>query len=187
MTKENVKDKYVYEVKGRGIIIKEYIGKEQIIYIPETIENKPVIKIASEAFEGRNLLEVYMPDTIKEVGKFAFASNMYMTEIKLSGNLKAIPEGMLAFCGKLKELNVPSSVKSMGKNSLDCVKLRKLIIPSSVEKISNKIFGKNIEGSKSTTFIVEKGSFAEEFLSSKSLNIEYKEEIWLLKNCYNNL
>ncbi|MCC3865204.1 leucine-rich repeat domain-containing protein [Terrisporobacter petrolearius] len=177
MTKENEKDEYVYEVKGRGIIIKEYIGKEQIINIPETIENKPVTKIASEAFEGKSLLEVYMPDTIKEVGKFAFASNMCMTEIKLSENLKAIPEGMLAFCGKLKELNVPSSVKSMGKNSLDCVKLRKLIIPSSVEKISNKIFGKNIEGSRSTTFVVEKGSFVEEFLSSKSLNIEYKEEI----------
>ncbi|MCC3868058.1 leucine-rich repeat domain-containing protein [Terrisporobacter mayombei] len=177
MTKENVKDEYVYEVKGRGIIIKEYIGKKQIINIPETIENKPVTKIASEAFEGRNLLEVYMPDTIKEVGKFAFASNMYMTKIKLSGNLKAIPEGMLAFCGKLKELNVPSSVKSMGKNSLDCVKLRKLTIPTSVEKISNKIFGKNIAESKSTTFIVEKGSFAKEFLSSKSLNVEYNEEL----------
>lgn len=176
MTKVNVKDEYVYEVKGRGIIIKEYIGKEQIIYIPETIENKPVTKIANEAFEGRNLLEVYMPDTIKEVGKFAFASNMYMTQIKLSANLKAIPEGMLAFCGKLKELNVPSSVKSMGKNSLDCVKLRKLILPSSVEKISNRIFGKSMEESKSTTFIVEKGSFGEGFLSSKGLNVEYNEE-----------
>ena len=163
----NIKDEYVYEVKGRGIIIKDYIGKEKQITIPDTIDDKPVTKIASEAFEGKNLLEVNMPDTIKEVGKYAFASNMYMTNIKLSASLKSIPEGMLAFCGKLKELDVPPSVKSIGKNSFDYVKLRKIIIPASVQKISNKI----------TTFIVEKESFAEQFLSSKDLNIEYKENL----------
>ncbi|WP_455538948.1 leucine-rich repeat domain-containing protein [Terrisporobacter sp.] len=170
----NVRDEYEYEVKGRGIIIKNYIGKEKQITIPDIIENKPVTKIASEAFEGKNLLEVSMPDTIKEVGKNAFASNMYLTDIKLSSNLKVIPEGMFAFCGKLKEIEIPPAVKSIGKNSFDYVKLRKLSIPSSVEKISNKIFGKKIEENKLTTFIVEKGSFAEKFLSSKDLNIEYK-------------
>ena len=173
----NIKDEYVYEVKGRGIIIKDYIGKEKQITIPDTIDEKPVTKIASEAFEGKNLLEVNMPDTIKEVGKYAFASNMYMTNIKLSASLKSIPEGMLAFCGKLKELDVPPSVKSIGKNSFDYVKLRKIIIPASVQKISNKIFGTKLEENKFTTFIVEKESFAEQFLSSKDLNIEYKESL----------
>ncbi|MCI6457323.1 MAG: leucine-rich repeat domain-containing protein [Terrisporobacter sp.] len=173
----NIKDEYVYEVKGRGIIIKDYIGKEKQITIPDTIDDKPVTKIASEAFEGKNLLEVNMPDTIKEVGKYAFASNMYMTNIKLSASLKSIPEGMLAFCGKLKELDVPPSVKSIGKNSFDYVKLRKIIIPASVQKISNKIFGTKLEENKFTTFIVEKESFAEQFLSSKDLNIEYKESL----------
>ena len=173
----NIKDEYVYEVKGRGIIIKDYIGKEKQITIPDTIDDKPVTKIASEAFEGKNLLEVNMPDTIKEVGKYAFASNMYMTNIKLSAILKSIPEGMLAFCGKLKELDVPPSVKSIGKNSFDYVKLRKIIIPASVQKISNKIFGTKLEENKFTTFIVEKESFAEQFLSSKDLNIEYKESL----------
>ena len=156
----NIKDEYVYEVKGRGIIIKDYIGKEKQITIPDTIDDKPVTKIASEAFEGKNLLEVNMPDTIKEVGKYAFASNMYMTNIKLSASLKYIPEGMLAFCGKLKELDVPPSVKSIGKNSFDYVKLRKIIIQASVQKISNKIFGTKIEEYKFTTFIVENESFA---------------------------
>ena len=173
----NIKDEYVYEVKGRGIIIKDYIGKEKQITIPDTIDDKPVTKIASEAFEGKNLLEVNMPDTIKEVGKYAFASNMYMTNIKLSASLKSIPEGMLAFCGKLKELDVPPSVKSIGKNSFDYVKLRKIIIPASVQKISNKIFGTKLEENKFTTFIVEKERFAEQFLSSKDLNIEYKESL----------
>ena len=173
----NIKDEYVYEVKGRGIIIKDYIGKEKQITIPDTIDDKPVTKIASEAFEGKNLLEVNMPDTIKEVGKYAFASNMYMTNIKLSASLKSIPEGMLAFCGKLKELDVPPSVKSIGKNSFDYVKLRKIIIPASVQKISNKIFGTKLEENTFTTFIVEKESFAEQFLSSKDLNIEYKESL----------
>lgn len=174
MTKEL---EYVYEVVGRGIIIKDYIGKSQKISIPEMIENKPVTKIASEAFEGKNILEVIMPDTIKEVGKYAFASNMYLTHIKLSSNLKAIPEGMLAFCTKLKNLEIPSSVKSIGKNSLDYVKLRSLIIPSSVNKISNKVFGNKLEENKSTTFIVKKDSFSEELLLSKNLTIEYNDNL----------
>ena len=44
----NIKDGYVYEIKGRGIIIKEYIGSSQKISIPEMIDNKPVTKIADE-------------------------------------------------------------------------------------------------------------------------------------------
>ena len=153
MSKEDnldFKNEYLYEVEARGILIKEYIGKEQRVTIPEIIENKKVTKIASEAFEGKNLLEVNMPDTIKEIGKYAFASNMYLEHIKLSSNLKSI-----------------------GKNSLDYVKLRKIIIPSSVQKINNKVFGRKLEKIKSTTFVVEKNSFAEEFLTSKKLEIEY--------------
>ena len=98
---------------------------------------------------------------------------MYLEHIKLSSNLKSIPEGMLAFCTKLKNVEIPSSVKSIGKNSLDYVKLRKIIIPSSVQKINNKVFGRKLEKIKSTTFVVEKNSFAEEFLTSKKLEIEY--------------
>ena len=176
MSKEDnldFKNEYLYEVEARGILIKEQIGKEQRVTIPEIIENKKVTKIASEAFEGKNLLEVNMPDTIKEIGKYAFASNMYLEHIKLSSNLKSIPEGMLAFCTKLKNVEIPSSVKSIGKNSLDYVKLRKIIIPSSVQKINNKVFGRKLEKIKSTTFVVEKNSFAEEFLTSKKLEIEY--------------
>lgn len=169
-----VHNDYLYDIVGRGVIIKGYIGNETKITIPEFIENKPVTKIDSEAFEGKNLLEVTMPDTIKEIGKYAFASNMYLTKINLSSSLKSIPEGMLAFCSKLKELEIPSSVKSMGKNSLDFVKLRTLVIPSSVNKINNKIFGIKLEENRRTTFVVEKDSFAEELLSSKDLNIEYK-------------
>ena len=50
-------------------------------------------------------------------------------------------------CGisKLKNVEIPSSVKSIGKNSLDYVKLRKIIIPSSVQKINNKVFGRKLE------------------------------------------
>ncbi|WP_297136376.1 leucine-rich repeat domain-containing protein [Terrisporobacter sp.] len=170
-----IKENYIYTIMGRSIIIEKYIGKSQIVQIPETIECKPVTQIASEAFEGKNLIEIIMPDTIKEVGKYAFASNMYLTNIKLSSNLKAIPEGMLAFCAKLKEIYIPSSVKSISKNSFDSIKLRKIVIPSSVNKINNKIFGKKLEEVKSTTFIVEKDSHAENIILSKNLNIKYDD------------
>ncbi|MEG0051276.1 MAG: leucine-rich repeat domain-containing protein [Terrisporobacter sp.] len=167
---KSIEEEYTYTLKGRGITIVEYIGNSQKVIIPETIENKPVTKIAAEAFEGKNLVEVYMPNTIKEIGKYAFASNMYLTKIELSSNLKSIPEGMLAFCNKLKELTIPDSAISIGKNSLDYVKLRKLVIPNSVKKLSNKTFGKKLCEMKSITFIGEKGSVAEEILLSNDLN-----------------
>ena len=40
----DVTGEYVYETDGRGIIIKDYIGKSQRITIPEIIENKKVTK-----------------------------------------------------------------------------------------------------------------------------------------------
>lgn len=170
---DKIKQEYIYEVKGRGVIIKEYIGQDSKVIIPSFIDNKPVTRIGAEAFEGKNITEVIMPDTVKEVGKNAFASNMYMTNIKLSSNLKIMPEGMLAFCTKIKHLEIPSSVRTLGKNSLDYLKLRTMIIPTSVTKISNRVFGRKLEECRSTTFIVEEGSFAEQLLISKELMVEY--------------
>ena len=38
-----IKENYIYTIMGRSIIIEKYIGKSQIVQIPETIECKPVL------------------------------------------------------------------------------------------------------------------------------------------------
>ena len=63
-----------YRVQGNEVIILGAKRGVNELEIPETIEGKPVTKIAPFAFfDNRTLTKVDLPNTIKEIGKAAFA------------------------------------------------------------------------------------------------------------------
>jgi len=73
-----------YEKKDDHIIIEE--GDHYIEYasIPETIDGIPVTRIAKKAFLGCKLLkEVYIPDTVEDLGDFAFALCDHLSQVRL--------------------------------------------------------------------------------------------------------
>ncbi len=91
----------------------------EIVEIPETINEKPVIAIGDDCFFNcHDLKEVKLPGSILSIGIQAFA-----------------------LCKRITEIVFPDSVKEIGHHALrDCCGLKKVIMPKGIKRLPVGIF-----------------------------------------------
>ena len=88
-----------YRKEGKGITI---LGINPFfkgaLTIPSTIDNIPVTKIAEFAFYANpNIDKIYLPDSIKEIGKGAFALMNLTAKVKNSIRLQSRKKYILQY------------------------------------------------------------------------------------------
>ena len=84
---------FLWKKENGGVVITQYIGNENIVFVPDTIDNMPVQAIGDSAFADLNSLqEVILPDGLIKIGAYAFMN-----------------------CQNLGRITVPSSVQEFGK------------------------------------------------------------------------
>ncbi len=78
-----------YQVIKRGKLqLTEYIGNDDVVYIPEMIDGQTVIELGSRLFyEKAFIKKVYMPDTVKALKTEAFVMGSH-SKLKLFGFLR---------------------------------------------------------------------------------------------------
>ncbi len=76
-------DSFEYEEIGGEIKINKYIGKENVIVIPENIDGMAVTSIGEGAFSGGGVGAVYIPDTVKSIAQGAFENCGGLTTLRL--------------------------------------------------------------------------------------------------------
>ncbi|MBQ2794186.1 MAG: leucine-rich repeat protein, partial [Clostridia bacterium] len=125
----------VYTVNQNHAEVTDYTGTASKIRIADSYEGYPVTKIATQAFQGKNISDVIFPDTITTIGDYAFAgcsslkgislpssvtrieayafSESGITEIKLGDNLEYIGEYAFRYCD-FSEFSIPDSVTYIG-------------------------------------------------------------------------
>ncbi len=114
----SLKDLTYATIDGKISIIRCDLAAEGNLVIPDTIEGKPVAKIASDAFSYSGLTSIAIPDSVTTIGNNAFRG-----------------------C-RLKSIVIGNSVTSIGGCAfLDCRSLRGITIPDSVESIGDPAFG----------------------------------------------
>ena len=90
-----------------------------------------------------------LPEGIEKIGEFAFYN-----------------------CGELQTLYLPEGLTEIGDNAFDyCMNLRKIRFPKSLTLIGNNAFGH----CDRCSFLVPKGSFAEEYCEEHELNYRYRK------------
>ncbi|MBP3211460.1 MAG: leucine-rich repeat domain-containing protein [Prevotella sp.] len=81
------------------------------IVIPESIsyggKTYTVTKIGSEAFMGRTITSISLPNTIVSIGTYAFYSTTNLTSITIPRNLKTIERSAFYQCNSLKKIIIP--------------------------------------------------------------------------------
>ena len=138
------------------------------IYIHEKVyhEGKEyrTVAIAADAFGGRHIRSVYIPDQVKEIGTNAFShceqllslhlpasvetigkssfEGLYsLTSLQISGSIKEIPEKAFVRCCSLEKLHIPEGVEELG---LDCFaisdSLKEVSLPSTLKTIRRGVF-----------------------------------------------
>ena len=98
------------------------------VYIPSQIEGYPVVRIADSAFQSRiNLEYAILPDSIREIGEYAFY-NTGITKIKLPEGLKEIKRGVFAYCYRLESIYIPASVEGIQLSAFTSCSMMKEIV-----------------------------------------------------------
>ena len=126
-----------------------YTGRDRTIEIPEEVEGRPVTAIegsfsvyyTNSASSYTPVREILLPDTITEIGNYAFATCTKLTRIRFPENLRQIGDGAFMHCASLKEAEIPDTVESIGKCAFAyCTSLGEFRIPENLERLGEGVF-----------------------------------------------
>ena len=98
--------------------------------------------IADEAFEGCNLEEITIPDSVEYVGKNAFLNTKVMSEANYENGLLAV-DNILLDCSKNYEgkVIIPAGVRTIADAAFkNCIHISEIEIPDSVTYIGQGAF-----------------------------------------------
>ena len=127
---------FEYEVVEGQMTITDYIGSDEIVIIPDTIEGQPVAVIGDYCFVNNETIKgVRLSDSVTRIGNDAF-ENCYGLEVLVCGaNLESIGQCAFNFCEKLEHLELGESVKSLDLLCFSSTAIGRIYIPESTESI----------------------------------------------------
>lgn len=112
-------DKLIYEgdflFNADSGEIKEYIGMNNEVIIPEMIGGKAVTKIGERAFmDCKTLKSVTIPNCVTEIGKLAFGYCSNLINVTIPEGVTEIGEDVFRECTGLESVIIPDSVTAIG-------------------------------------------------------------------------
>ncbi len=84
--------------------------------------------------------QITLPDSVRTIGKEAFAYCTSLREIILPEQLTEIGEEAFNYCISLSDLTIPNGVKSIGKGAFEDTNLKEIIVPDSVTYLGDYAF-----------------------------------------------
>lgn len=108
----------------------------QKVEIEEGVES-----ISAHAFAQTSITYVTLPESVKKIGIGLFGSCPNLSEVKLSDNIKRIPEDTFISNESLTQIIFPSNLTSIGTQAFEhCTKLEEIKLPETVESIEDYAF-----------------------------------------------
>lgn len=194
------------------IVILGYKGDKTEVTVPEKIGGDTVTALGEYAFspDANRILQaqraaraaivkITLPDTITEIGEFAFCKCGSLSEINLpkglteiskgmleltaltsvviGGNIKRIGRGAFYWCNKLETVIIGEGVEELDKAVFyNCGALKTVELPRSVRAASSDKWTGSFYGCRSLTARVHKGSFAEEYCAEMKIPFVYLDD-----------
>lgn len=82
-----------------------------------------------------------IPNTVTELGDFAFYSCYKLTKINLPGKLKTLPKGVFAGCSGLKTIQLPVGLETIEDRAfIGCTSLESIKIPEGLTNFGSYVF-----------------------------------------------
>ena len=127
--------------KSRSVQILGYLGENQTVAIPSTINKLPVTSIEKEAFYGAKMISVTIPSSVTTIGDNAFYDCTSLASVTILPGVTSIGSRVFWDCISLTSITIPSSVTSIDNLAFwGCTSLTSITIPSSVTSIGNLAF-----------------------------------------------
>ena len=111
---------YEYSVLEDGTIeITDYYGSENDLVIPSEIDGYTVTKIGYRVFYYADITSVSIPDTVTEIGPYAFEYCRYLTKIVIPNSVVVIGNGAFEDCYELSEITLPEHEMEIAPDAFD--------------------------------------------------------------------
>ena len=162
---------FKYRDKSNGeAVIKEYIGDDPIVVIPNEIDGKKVVDFGKTFTNNKDIIAIKIGDNIEEVAEGALTNCDNLKYIVFGKNVKVINDGLLGG-SKIEQIEFNDGLEKLGSN-VSGVGLKSKIDVSIPESVTEMTF----RGAK--TLIVKSGSYAESYAKeyADKLGMAYKVE-----------
>ena len=117
----------------------KFIGCRSLtsLVIPDSVTN-----IGDYAFSScRSLTDIVIPDSVTNIGDYAFWNCRSLTNIVIPNSVTSIGDNAFEYCFSLSNLIIPDGVTSIGDGAfVGCTSLSSVVIPDSVSCIGNNAF-----------------------------------------------
>ena len=191
---------YEYELinNNKEVRITKYKGKEEYVYLPNTIKGKKVTEIGDYSFsENKTIIEIQFNSNLKIIGVGAFEDADKLVRLRIPNSIKEIKGGYYstgAFenCDSLKSIVIGSGLENISYNTFtDCKSLESVTIGNGVKEIQNDAFN-NCPNLKTVKFGSELRTIGESaFTGCKSIEtLTFPSKLKTIgecsfKDCYN--
>lgn len=133
---------YEYYYKDGGVVLSNYFGSDYIVYVPSIINDKLPIAIGGACFKDNlNIEELYIPESVTKLEKYALAGLESLTTLRLSSNIEEIGDYALRGCILIETIELPTNLKKIGHSAFNmCSSLTSIILPDKVEYVGEYAF-----------------------------------------------
>lgn len=129
----------LYKTYDNRITLSAYpSGKRDISFsVPETVK-----EIGHYAFSGAtHLEEVTIPASVEKIGVNLFAGCLELKKVSLPDGIEYIPYGTFSDCNNLKEISLPDNIVYIsGSAFADCESLAEIKLPAQLKTFGNASF-----------------------------------------------
>lgn len=131
---------FTYITNNGTITITGYTGPNGAVTIPTNINGLPVTTIGTNAFEGKGITSITIPNSITTIGDNAFASS-FLNSITIPNSVGAVGTNALGNCLGLTNATIGSGVTSIGDYAFfNCFDLKGLTLGTNVASIGAYAF-----------------------------------------------
>ena len=97
-----------YTTYEKKAVVYQYDGKtsEGEIEIPSRLGGYPVTALAKSALAGKDFTKVVLPDTLEQIGDYAFSACSQLREITIPASVEALGNGVFTQCDALEEFSI---------------------------------------------------------------------------------
>ena len=133
---------YEYIDNGNAVRITKYSGKNDVVIIPENIDNLPVTEIGHQAFNGCvSMKNIIIPDSVTIIRNSAFSRCFNLLNITIPKSVTFIEEWAFLFCESLTSITIPEGVTSIERYTFaNCINLLNISLPNSIISIRDNAF-----------------------------------------------
>ena len=114
---------FEYEIDDSEVTITGYTGAGGDVVVPDTIDGLPVTAIG-DAFCYSGLSSITLPDSVTDIGEWAFEGCRGLTSITLPDSVTTIGYGAFIGCTGLTDITLPNTITTIGTSAFEsCIGL----------------------------------------------------------------